>query len=155
MSFNFYDEVVDLFQNNYTLDYPVAFDDMSTYDFNTSSYVQQPTDNPWLRVNSDSGAVIQETIGTKSTIRKNEICSVIVQIFLPRSSGGGTAYTTKNFAETINHLDSFLMFDSIKTIDDALITMGQPPKITNRSPPSPGDTWQQVNVTYNLNYRYI
>lgn len=156
MSFNYYDEIVGLFTTNYTLDYPYAMDDDTTRDPATGLPVDQPTNAPWLRVNSSSGDTINETIGTAQTIRKNEIFGVTVQIFLPRHSGGNNkVYTRKDFADIINHLDSFMIFNSIKTVDGALITMDQPPKTTDAPSPTPGDTWQQVNVTYNMEYRYI
>lgn len=155
MSFNYYDEIVGLFATNYTLDYPYGFDDGQLFDRISGAYVPQPTNTPWLRVNSNSGDTINETIGTKDSIRKNELFSVAVQIFMPRNSGVGTVYTRKHFAEVINHLDSFLNNIKIKTVDSALISSDQPPKNTDAVSPSPGDTWQQVNVTYNLEYRYI
>lgn len=158
MALNYYDEIVGLFESSYTLPYPVAYDDAPLRDISgTGRYVQQPTNNPWLRVNFVPSDTFQETIGTRSTIRKNELFNVAVQVFMPRNStGSGKVWTSKDFAAVSNHLDSFLIFDGIATTDNALITLDQTnPTATDRAAVGEGDTWQLVVLTYRYEYRYI
>lgn len=158
MALNYFDDIVTLFENNYTLSYPVAYDDAPPRDVSGSGqYVDQPTNAPWLRVNFAPSDTFQETIGTRATIRKNELFNVVIQVFMPRnSSGSGKVYTNTDFAAVSNHLNTFLVFDSLITTDNALITLDQiNPQSTDRSTPGPDDTWQQINLTYRYEYRYI
>jgi hypothetical protein len=158
VALNYYDEIITTFKAGYTLAYPVAFDDMPTKDLTgTGKFVDQPTNSPWMRVNTFPGATFKETIATPTTSRKNELFNVSIQVFLPRNtSGSGKFYTRKDFADISNHLDNIMMFDSIVTSDNALITLDQvSPKTTDSSSPMPGDTFQLMVFTYRYNYRYV
>lgn len=158
MALNYFDEMVGLFQSNYSLAYPVSFDDAPPIDLSGSGlYVKQPTNDPWIRVNTDPGDTFKETIGTKATIQKDELFNLSIQVFLPRNStGSGKVYTTNDFSIISNHLDSFLIIDSIVTTDNAVISMDQVnPKASDRSSPLPEDTFQMMVFTYRYEYRYI
>jgi hypothetical protein len=158
LALNYYDEIVTLFVDNYSLDYPVAFDDGPCLDLSgTGGQVAQPTDSPWLRVNTIGGDTFNETIGTKSSIQKNELFNLSIQVFMPRGAiSNDKIYTTSDFSAVSNHLNTFLMIDAIATTDNALIIMDlSSPTSTDRIAVGPNDTWQQINLTYRYEYRYI
>lgn len=154
----YYDDIISLFVANYAESYPVDIPGLGACAVSGGSVGEssQPTDAPWLRITVIEGSPINVSVGSASTVIKDEPFALAVQIFIPKTEYSAAVKYTPNLFQTIQrNLDAFLIIDPTPANGETATIYSDPAQPIFKTGQSIEESWVSTTLQYQYIYRYI